>query len=168
MEKKRKVLFIDRDGVINRSVPAPGYVTRVEDFEILPGTFAALRELADADYDFYVITNQAGIGRKQTTWDEVNMLHEYMESEFKREGITLQGIYVCPHKNEDNCDCRKPKPGLLLQAIREHNINPADVVFVGDRETDMEAARGAGVRGVLIPSEVGLSAALPQLLGMVP
>ncbi|MBI5469868.1 HAD family hydrolase [Candidatus Kaiserbacteria bacterium] len=167
MEKKRKALFIDRDGVINRSALPHEYVTRVEDFEILPGTFEALRQLAEAGYDLYVITNQAGIGRGQTTWDEVNTLHKYMQSEFEREGITLQAIYVCPHKNEDNCNCRKPKPGLLLQAIREHNIDPSQAIFVGDRETDMEAARGAGVRGVLIPSEVGMSAALPELLKLI-
>ena len=164
MNHRHKPLFIDRDGVINRSVPAPEYVTRVEDFEFLPGTFEALTRLAQAGYDFYVITNQAGIGRKQTTLEEVATLHDYMSKEFEKNGTPILGIYMCPHKNEDMCECRKPKPGLLLQAMKEHKLDPKDVIFVGDRETDMEAARGAGVRGVLISSEVGLSAALPMLL----
>ena len=164
MNQKHKSLFIDRDGVINKSVPAPGYVTRIEDFEFLPKTFESLKKLSHAGYDFYVITNQAGIGRKQTTPEEVATLHDYMSKEFEKNGTPIRGIYMCPHKNEDACQCRKPKPGLLLQAMKEHKLDPKDVIFVGDRETDMEAARGAGVRGVLIPGEVGLSAALPMLL----
>ena len=87
-----------------------------------------------------------------------------MKDELQKHDIVIQGIYMCPHQDSDNCDCRKPKPGLLLQAISEHALTPSDIIFVGDRETDMQAARAANTRGLLIPSEVGLSAALDELL----
>ncbi len=161
---KRKALFLDRDGVINRSVPKTQYLTRVEEFEFLPETFETLRKLRDEGYDFYVITNQAGIGRGQTTHQEMEVLHQHLKDEFEREGLLLKGLYMCPHRDEDLCGCRKPKPGLLVEAIRQHGLDPADVVFVGDRETDMQAADAAGVRGVLIPGEVGIHAALDRLL----
>jgi D-glycero-D-manno-heptose 1,7-bisphosphate phosphatase len=159
-----KPLFIDRDGVINKSVRLPDYLTRAEQFEFLPGTFEAMQKLRDAGYDFYVITNQAGIARGQATMDEVQVIHEYMRTEFEKNGIVIEGVYVCPHDDHDDCPCRKPKPGLLLQAMQDQALKPQEVVFVGDRETDMEAAQAAGVRGLLIPGEVGLSAALPVLL----
>ncbi|OGG72690.1 hypothetical protein A3A38_00255 [Candidatus Kaiserbacteria bacterium RIFCSPLOWO2_01_FULL_53_17] len=162
--KKRKALFLDRDGVINRSAPKHEYVTRIEEFEFLPQTFDTLRRLKDAGYDFYVITNQAGVARGQATHDQMNTLHEYLATEFEREGLVLHGVYMCPHQDEDDCLCRKPKPGLLLQAMQEHELDPADVVFVGDRETDMQAAKAAGVRGILIPGEAGISVVLDKLL----
>lgn len=160
----KKVLFLDRDGVINKSVKSPDYLRRVDQFEFLPGTFEALQRLRDDGYDFFVITNQAGIARKSVTRDEVDAVNEYMREELEKIGVDIQGIYVCPHRDEDSCSCRKPKPGLLLQAISEQNLNPAEIIFVGDRDTDMQAAAAAGVRGILIPGDVGLSAALPQLI----
>ena len=164
MNTLHKPLFIDRDGVINRSVVLPDYLSRVEQFEFLPETFTSLQKLSRAGYDFYVITNQAGISRGQVTKEQVTEVHAYMENVLKKNDILIRGIYMCPHQDSDNCTCRKPKPGLLLRAISEHDLNPSDVIFVGDRDTDMQAARAAGVRGVLIPSEVGLGAALEKLL----
>ena len=164
MNTLHKPLFIDRDGVINRSVVLPDYLSRVEQFEFLPETFTSLQKLSRAGYDFYVITNQAGISRGQVTKEQVTEVHAYMENVLKKNDILIRGIYMCPHQDSDNCTCRKPKPGLLLRAISEHDLNPSDVIFVGDRDTDMQAARDAGVKGVLIPSEVGLSAALEKLL----
>ena len=161
---KNKPLFIDRDGVINRSAVLPGYTRFVEEFEFLPETFESLQKLRDAGYDFYIITNQAGIARGQASREEIDVIHEYMKTELNKHGVVLRGIYMCPHQDSDNCDCRKPKPGLLLQAISEHNLEPKDVIFVGDRKTDMEAAEAAGARGILIPSEVGLRAALEKLI----
>lgn len=164
MNTLHKPLFIDRDGVINRSVGLPGYVSRVEQFDFLPETFTSLQKLSRAGYDFYIITNQAGISRGQATLEQIAEVHAYMKNEFQKQGILIQGIYMCPHQDSDNCNCRKPKPGLLLQAIREHDLNPSDVVFVGDRDTDMQAAHTAGVTGLLIPSDIGLGAALKRLL----
>jgi len=164
MNTLHKPLFIDRDGVINRSVVLPDYLSRVEQFEFLPETFTSLQKLSRAGYDFYVITNQAGISRGQVTKEQVTEVHAYMLEELRAHGIVIQGIYMCPHQDSDNCNCRKPKPGLLLQAISEHDLDPSDVIFVGDRDTDMQAARAAGVKGVLIPSEAGLGAALEKLL----
>ena len=164
MNTLHKPLFIDRDGVINRSVVLPRYLSRVEQFDFLPETFTSLQQLRDAVYEFYIITNQAGISRGQATPEQIADIHAYMKNEFQKHGVLIRGIYVCPHQDSDNCNCRKPKPGLLLQAIAEHQLNPEEVIFIGDRETDMQAARAAGVRGLLLPSEIGLSASLEQLL----
>jgi histidinol-phosphate phosphatase family protein len=163
----KKVLFLDRDGVINRSIKSPDYLRRIDQFEFLPSTFEALRKLRDMGYIFFVITNQAGIARGHATFDEVETVNEYMREELEKEGVDIQGVYVCPHGDEDSCACRKPKPGLLLQAISEQDLNPSDIIFIGDRDTDMQAAEAAGVRGILIPGDVGLSAALPQLRNQV-
>ena len=160
----RKPLFLDRDGVLNHSAKPHEYVTRREEFVFLPETFPTMRKLQEAGYDFYIITNQAGVARGQTTLEAMNTLHEWVKGQLKEEGIEIKGIYMCPHHDADNCECRKPKPGLLLRAIEEHDLDPADVVFVGDRPTDAQAGAAAGVRTIIIPVEVGLRAALPQLL----
>jgi D-glycero-D-manno-heptose 1,7-bisphosphate phosphatase len=91
-----KSLFIDRDGVINKSVKLPNYLSRIEQFEFLPNTLASLRRLRDAGYELYVITNQAGVARGQATQEDIDAIHAYMENELEKEGIELRGIYVCP------------------------------------------------------------------------
>src|SRR5437764_1095338 len=121
----KKSLFIDRDGVINKSVKLPDYLSRIEQFEFLPGTFEVFEKLRDAGYEFYVITNQAGIARGQVTLEETEQIHAYMIGELEKRGIYLRGIYMCPHRDEDNCDCRKPKPGLLLRAMQEKGLEPS-------------------------------------------
>ena len=148
MDKKRfktaskKALFLDRDGVINEDV---GYVYRCEDFVFKEGIFAALREFAKSGYALVVVTNQSGIGRGYYTLEQFDELCKFMLGEFEKEGVKIEKIYFCPHAPETLCDCRKPKPGMLLKAANELNIDLARSIMIGDKDSDVQAGQSAGV-----------------------
>ncbi|WP_086256503.1 D-glycero-beta-D-manno-heptose 1,7-bisphosphate 7-phosphatase [Campylobacter vicugnae] len=151
--EKIKALFLDRDGVINYD---PGYVYRIEDFEFMPGIFEALAGFMMLGYEIFVVTNQSGIGRGYYSEDDFAKLSKYMIDEFKSYGIEIKKIYHCPHTPSDDCNCRKPKPGMILQALNEHNIDPQASLIIGDKPSDLEAARKAGVKsGYLIGQNDG-------------
>lgn len=160
----KKAVFIDRDGVINRKMPEGDYVKSWEEFEFLPGIIEALRRLAEAGYAIFVVTNQRGISRGLMTEANLRDIHSRMEEELQRHGIILAGIYYCPHGYEDDCDCRKPKPGLLLRAAAEHGVDLSASVFIGDSEKDIEAGVAAGCRTILIDHEGGLRGAIAALI----
>ncbi|WP_096017624.1 D-glycero-beta-D-manno-heptose 1,7-bisphosphate 7-phosphatase [Campylobacter lanienae] len=146
--KKIKALFLDRDGVINKD---PGYVYRIEDFEFMPGIFAALRGFIELGFEIFVVTNQSGIGRKYYTQADFDKLSEYMINEFKAQGVNIKKIYYCPHAPDDNCECRKPKFGMFLKALSEFNIDMKNSIMIGDKQSDIDAASGAGVgKGFLL------------------
>lgn len=149
--EKIKALFLDRDGVINYD---PGYVYRIEDFEFMPGIFEALAGFMALGYEIFVVTNQSGIGRGYYSEDDFAKLSKYMIDEFKSYGVEIKKIYHCPHTPSDDCNCRKPKPGMILQALNEHNIDPQASLIIGDKPSDLESARRAGVEnGYLIGDE---------------
>lgn len=149
--EKIKALFLDRDGVINYD---PGYVYRIEDFEFMPGIFEALAGFMALGYEIFVVTNQSGIGRGYYSEDDFAKLGKYMIDEFKSYGVEIKKIYHCPHTPSDDCNCRKPKPGMILQALNENNIDPQASLIIGDKPSDLEAARRAGVEsGYLIGDE---------------
>lgn len=149
--EKIKALFLDRDGVINYD---PGYVYRIEDFEFMPGIFEALAEFMALGYEIFVVTNQSGIGRGYYSEDDFAKLSKHMIDEFKSYGVEIKKIYHCPHTPSDDCNCRKPKPGMILQALNEHNIDPQASLIIGDKPSDLESARRAGVEsGYLIGDE---------------
>lgn len=149
--EKIKVLFLDRDGVINYD---PGYVYRIEDFEFMPGIFEALAGFMALGYEIFVVTNQSGIGRGYYSEDDFAKLSKYMIDEFKSYGVEIKKIYHCPHTPSDDCNCRKPKPGMILQALDEFNISLKDSLMIGDKPSDLESARRAGVEsGYLIGDE---------------
>ena len=143
-------VFLDRDGVINVD---HGYVSTWERFEFLPGVPEALRELQDAGYLLIVVSNQSGIGRGYYSESDIDLLNQaivdYLDS---YAGVTLSGFYHCPHhpteaKNEyrKHCSCRKPAPGLIYRAMRDHAIDVKMSLLVGDKDSDIEAGRAAGV-----------------------
>ena len=138
----QKALFLDRDGVINEDA---GYVYRREDFVFKEGIFEALREFARAGYALVVVTNQSGIGRGYYTLEQFDELCEFMLSEFEKEGVKIEKIYFCPHAPEALCGCRKPKPGMLLEAANELNIDLACSIMIGDKDSDVQAGQSAGV-----------------------
>lgn len=149
--EKIKALFLDRDGVINYD---PGYVYRIEDFEFMPGIFEALAGFMMLGYEIFVVTNQSGIGRGYYSEDDFAKLSKYMIDEFKSYGVEIKKIYHCPHTPSDDCNCRKPKPGMILQALDEFNISLKDSLMIGDKPSDLESARRAGVEsGYLIGDE---------------
>lgn len=140
--EKIKALFLDRDGVINKD---PGYVYRIEEFEFMPGIFEALSGFMALGYEIFIITNQSGIGRGYYTKDDFDKLSRYMLDEFKSHGVQIQKIYHCPHTPSDKCECRKPKPGMILQALSEFDINLDSSIMIGDKQSDLDAANSAGV-----------------------
>ena len=139
-----KALFIDRDGVINID---KGHVFLKEDFEFSPGIFDLCRKYHDAGYLIIVITNQAGIAKGIYTEDDFLKLTGWMEGEFKKNGIIISKVYFCPHHPDitGSCDCRKPKPGMILKAKEEFNLDLSESVLIGDMESDLQTGRSAGI-----------------------
>jgi histidinol-phosphate phosphatase family protein len=151
----KRVAFLDRDGVINKKLPEDNYVTKWEEFEFLSGSIDAIQKLKEADFLTIVITNQRGIGRGLMTEEDLGDVHSKMIAEIEAGGGIIDKIYFCPHDIDDNCDCRKPKPGMLFNAIDDLTSNGIEVdrkrsYFFGDSEKDINAGRTAGVRTVAI------------------
>lgn len=144
----RTAVFVDRDGVINRE--RRDYVTRWDDFCFLPGAVEALVALTRAGLDVIVITNQSAIHRGIVTAATVDGLHQRMVEVLRRAGGCVLAIYVCPHTPDEGCACRKPQPGLLLQAAREHGLDLARCYLIGDKLSDMEAGMAVGCRCLLV------------------
>ncbi|HVW95138.1 MAG TPA: HAD family hydrolase [Mucilaginibacter sp.] len=162
MPQKNKAVFLDRDGVLNQEMG--DYVRRVEDFHIL-NNFEALKVLKDKGYLLIVATNQGGLAKGWYTEDELSRMHDKLKKAYQGHGIEFTDFFYCPHHPDftGDCDCRKPKPGLLLRGIDKYNIDPAKSYFIGDRERDVEAGTAAGVKGILIDSDQPLS----QILDLI-
>jgi D-glycero-D-manno-heptose 1,7-bisphosphate phosphatase len=139
-----KAAFLDRDGVINRKAPHGGYITRWEDMQFLPGVAEAIGLLNRAGFLVIVITNQRCVAKGLITPAELETMHETMRAELARAGSTVDGVYYCPHELEPPCTCRKPRPGLLLEAARVHDLDLAGSWMIGDSDIDVEAGRSAG------------------------
>lgn len=145
-----KALFLDRDGVINVD---HGYVSSPDQFEFTKGIFEACLHFQRLGYLLIVITNQSGIARGYSTEEQFNMLTAWMCHQFSDRGVRIHGVYFCPHHPDkgiapyvQQCQCRKPGPGLILKAISDHGIDPELSIMVGDKPSDMQAAANAGVR----------------------
>lgn len=142
-------LFLDRDGVINVDI---GYLHRAEDCEFVPGIFEVVRRARRAGYDVFVVTNQAGIARGYYSEETFDSFTRWMLDQFEAEGAPITKVYYCPHHPSAGqgeylreCECRKPAPGMLLQAAREYPVDLTRSVLIGDSSTDIDAARAAGV-----------------------
>jgi D-glycero-D-manno-heptose 1,7-bisphosphate phosphatase len=146
----RAAVFIDRDGVINAE---RDYVHRIEDFEVLPGVFEGLRRLAAQGFALVIVTNQAGIAKGRYDEAAYERLTQHLRALFAAQGIGFDGIYHCPHHPQGTlaayrreCDCRKPAPGMLRRAAQELGLDLARSAIVGDKPSDTEAGRAAGLR----------------------
>jgi D-glycero-D-manno-heptose 1,7-bisphosphate phosphatase len=148
----RPAVFLDRDGTIGEEM---GYVNHVDRFQIFPFAAEAIRRLNQADIPVIVVTNQSGIARNIFPESLVHEVHKKMVAELAAGGAWIDAIYFCPHKSEDACECRKPNPGLLHQASREHALDLAASWVVGDRYADLEMAHAAGARGMLVMTGYG-------------
>jgi D-glycero-D-manno-heptose 1,7-bisphosphate phosphatase len=149
IDTSKRYVLLDRDGVINRRI-ADGYVIRWKEFEFLPGVLAALRLFRENGYTVLVVSNQSCVGRGLLSWEELQAITRRMLLEVALAGGAIGNVYYCPHAPGDECSCRKPQPGLLLKALKEHQAWPAQIYMVGDSESDMEAAARAGCRGLLV------------------
>jgi len=148
--KTKKVIFLDRDGVINKKAPKADYVKSWEEFEFLPGVLEGIRLLKENDYQIFIISNQAGIARGLMTEEDLAGIHNNMISEIEKNGGRIDGVYYCPHGWDENCECRKPKPGMFYRASREHHIDLSKSYFIGDDERDKIAGEAAGMKTILV------------------
>jgi D-glycero-D-manno-heptose 1,7-bisphosphate phosphatase len=140
-----RAAFLDRDGVINRKAPTPDqYVTRWEEMQILPGAVEGIALLNRAGFRVIIVTNQRCISKGLITGEELKLLHKRLCENLKSAGATIDAIYYCPHGLNPPCACRKPQPGMLLAAAREHDIDLAESWMIGDSNKDVEAGRNAG------------------------
>ena len=137
-----RVVFIDRDGTINYD--SPDYIKSRSEFKFIPGSIEAIRLLGLNGFTSIVITNQAALARKLISLDELEHIHAMMETAIISGGGKITDIFFCPHLPNDGCECRKPAPGMLLQAQRKYNIDLTRSIMVGDNAKDIECARNAG------------------------
>jgi D-glycero-D-manno-heptose 1,7-bisphosphate phosphatase len=145
---KKNYIFLDRDGVVNKD--SPDYVKRWSEFEFLPGSLDAIRLLTEKKYLVIIITNQSIINRKMATLDDLEFTHSMMKKAVKEGGGEIKDIFFCPHAPEEGCSCRKPKPGLILEALKKFGADAKNSVMVGDSAKDIECARRAGCRYAIL------------------
>jgi D-glycero-D-manno-heptose 1,7-bisphosphate phosphatase len=140
-----KAFFLDRDGVINVE---KNYVYRIEDFEFIDGIFELCHKYIDEGFLIIVITNQAGIAKGFYSVDDFLKLTDWMVAQFQKQGIAIKKVYYCPHHPDIDvpCECRKPNPGMILQAANEFNLDLSQCVLIGDKESDLQAGRNAGLK----------------------
>lgn len=154
LKNKQKAIFLDRDGTINKM---SGFITKPEQFELIPGAAEAIKLINKSGYLAIVVTNQPVIARGECTFEELQIVHDKMETELGKAGAFIDAIYVCPHHTDKgfegerleykcDCQCRKPHPGLLLQAAQDFNIDLSESYMIGDSHRDVEAGNNAGVK----------------------
>jgi D-glycero-D-manno-heptose 1,7-bisphosphate phosphatase len=150
-----RTVFLDRDGILNEKMPEHRYVTRWEEFRVLPGVPAALRRLNDAGLRVVVVSNQRGIAKGLYTAADLEAMHAEFQRLLEREGARIDAFFVCPHE-ENECDCRKPLTGLFEQAVaRFPEITAASSVMIGDSVSDVEFGRRVGMRTILVEAQRG-------------
>ena len=148
----RPAVFLDRDGTICEEV---GYLNHISRLMIYPWAAGAIRRLNDAGIPVVVVTNQSGVSRGFFPESLVNEVHRQMVKELGAAGAKVDAIYYCTHRREDNCECRKPLPGLLQKAAAEHALDLARSFVVGDRYADVALAHATGARGIMVMSGYG-------------
>lgn len=161
----RRAVFLDRDGTINVE---KDYLYRLEDFVFIPGVPQAIKALKAAGYLVIVVTNQSGVARGYFGPAEVERVHAHIQTELAAVGTAIDAFYYCPHHPQQgvgsyriDCDCRKGRPGMLLQAAREHAIDLSHSYMVGDKDADLEAGRAAGCTPILVLTGHGAALASP-------
>jgi D-glycero-D-manno-heptose 1,7-bisphosphate phosphatase len=152
-----RAAFLDRDGVINQKAPRDRYITRWEEMQLLPGVVESIALLNRAGFRVIVVTNQRCVAKGLITSVELDAIHERMRDGLARAGATLDGVYYCPHELQPPCTCRKPRPGMLLEAARAHDIDLSASWIIGDSDNDVAAGRSAGCKTarLLKSSETG-------------
>jgi D-glycero-D-manno-heptose 1,7-bisphosphate phosphatase len=155
---KRRAIFLDRDGVINKQMDS---LHKVEDFKLLSGVVDAVKKINKSKYLVIIITNQPDIAKGFCTFEDMDKIHEKMKGLLYEKGAHIDDIYICPHHPEKGfegevkelkieCECRKPKPGLLLKAIKEHNIDSEQSWMIGDSKMDVAAGQRAGLKTIFL------------------
>ncbi len=174
LHNKQKAIFLDRDGTINKYV---GFLRNIDDFELIDGVSEAIKQINQSGYLAIVITNQPVIARGEVTWEELHEIHKKMETLLGKDGAYIDGVYICPHHPDKgfegekpeykfDCDCRKPKPGLLLQAAKDFNVELSQSYMIGDSLRDREAGVNAGCKDTYV-IETNKSNSLLSIIGKI-
>ncbi|MCR6629385.1 MAG: D-glycero-beta-D-manno-heptose 1,7-bisphosphate 7-phosphatase [Magnetospirillum sp.] len=147
MPDQRRFVLIDRDGTLNVE---RHYLSDPDQLQLIPGAGAAVAALNRAGFGVAVITNQSGVARGYFDLARLDAIHARLRALLAAEGAKIDGLYVCPHGPDDDCDCRKPLPGMVRQAVAEHGFDPARAVVIGDKEVDVELGRAVGATTILV------------------
>ena len=159
-----KAIILDRDGVLNEKAPKAQYVTNWDEYKWLPGARESLKLLKENGFTIIVVTNQAGIARGYMTEKDLLEIHKKMNDELKSHDAKIDAFYYCPHGWNDNCECRKPKPGMLFQAQRDFHLDLSKTYFIGDDERDKAAGDQAGCKSLLVDKDNSLSKLINNFL----
>lgn len=168
-----KAVFLDRDGTVNVGTPTYERVDSVEKVELLPNTLKALVRLSKLDFAVFFVTNQAGLAEGLITEATFDGINNRVLQLIEPSGISIEKTFVCPHAEGSNCSCRKPKPGLIINAAREYNIDLGDSWMIGDRVSDVMTGINAGTKTILVKTGVAsvespeATKTLPSLLEAV-
>ncbi len=155
-----KAVFLDRDGTLN--INQPQYLHKISQFKFAPGAISALEKLSKTDYKIIILTNQSGIGRGYFKEKDLKKLHQWLVRKLKKHNIRIDKIYHCPHRPSDRCSCRKPEPGMILQAVKDFNLSLNQSWLVGDDEKDVILGRGVNAKTIKIGEK------LPKTLKLEP
>jgi len=142
-----KTIFLDRDGVINHE---KNYLFKVKDFEFINGVFEACQYFESFDYKIIIITNQSGISRGLYSEKDFIKINDWMLDQFKLNGVRILDVFYCPHLPDSSCNCRKPKPGMLIEAKNKYDIDMQNSWLIGDKEDDISAANNAGINKTIL------------------
>lgn len=153
-----RAVFLDRDGTIDVGVPKYNRVDSVDKVELFPNTIKGLSLLKALDYIFFLVTNQAGIAEGAISMDDFTNINNEVLRQISPSGISISETYLCPHGENDNCDCRKPKPKLLLDAAKKYDIDLANSWMIGDRLGDVQTGINAGTKTILVQTGATLEA----------
>jgi D-glycero-D-manno-heptose 1,7-bisphosphate phosphatase len=145
-----RAVFLDRDGTVTFGVPKYERVDSLDKVELLPNTLEALKLLSTLDYSVFIVTNQAGISEGLITLEEFNTINNKVLDLIAASGIHITKTYLCPHGENDNCECRKPKPKLLLDASKEYDIDLSQSYMIGDRHSDVLTGINAGTKTIFV------------------
>ena len=159
---KNKAIFLDRDGILNKN--RNDYVKNIDELEIHPSIGNFVKKLDENGFLIFVVTNQSAINRGLTTHENVEKIHSKIQSFLNQFGTKINRFYYCPHTPSENCNCRKPKPGLLIKSIKDFSINPSSSWMIGDMDTDVAAGNSVGCKTIKIQENFDLEQALKLIL----
>ena len=142
-----KAIFLDRDGVVNKE---KDYLYKLEDFEFIDDVFDVLKFFQSKGYLIFIITNQSGINRGFYSIEDYTKLTDWMLKKFKQQSIIISKVYFCPHRPDEQCKCRKPKPQMILEAKKEFDLDLKNSLLVGDKNSDIEAGKNAGITNLFL------------------
>lgn len=153
--KKNRILFLDRDGVINKK--RIDYVKNIDEIEFLPDIFNAIRKINELGFIIIIITNQSVVNRQIISEKKLNEIHDHMLSIMEKNLCKIAKIYYCPHHPNENCKCRKPKTGMIEQAVEDFKIDLSNAVLIGDSDSDIQAANKMKIKSIKIKTDGNLN-----------